>query len=331
MTQYDVYGLGNALLDIECEVSPQILQDLGIEKGVMTLLDEAAQNKILSNLATPPTKRACGGSAANTLISISQFGGRAFYSCKVANDEPGQFYFADLQECGVATNLEQHQPEPGITGKCLVFVTPDADRTMNTFLGISSNLSDIELVPEAIENATYTYIEGYLVTGENSKKAAIRAREIAQAAGKKVAFTLADPNMVKFFKPSLLEIIGPGVDFLFANESEAFQMAETTDLKVAIEHLKTLATGFAITRGPAGSLIFDGENLIEIAPYPVKAIDTVGAGDIYAGAVLYGLTHNLSYAAAGKLGSLASSKLVTVLGPRLPKADTQALLAQLTA
>ncbi len=328
MTQYDVYGLGNALLDIECEVSPQILQDLGIEKGVMTLLDEAAQNKILSNLAIPPTKRACGGSAANTLISISQFGGRAFYSCKVANDEPGQFYFADLRECGVATNLEQHQPEPGITGKCLVFVTPDADRTMNTFLGISSNLSDIELVPEAIENAAYTYIEGYLVTGENSKKAAIRAREIAQAAGKKVAFTLADPNMVKFFKPSLLEIIGPGVDFLFANESEAFQMAETTDLKVAIEHLKTLAKGFAITRGPAGSLIFDGENLIEIAPYPVKAIDTVGAGDIYAGAVLYGLTHNMGYAAAGKLGSMASSKLVTVLGPRLPKAETQALLAQ---
>jgi sugar/nucleoside kinase (ribokinase family) len=328
MTQYDVYGLGNALLDIECEVSPQILQDLGIEKGVMTLLDEAAQNKILSNLAVPPTKRACGGSAANTLISISQFGGRAFYSCKVANDEPGQFYFADLLECGVATNLEQHQPEPGITGKCLVFVTPDADRTMNTFLGISSNLSDVELVPEAIENSTYTYIEGYLVTGENSKKAAIKAREIAQAAGKKVAFTLADPNMVKFFKSSLLEIIGPGVDFLFANESEAFQMAETTDLKAAIEHLKTLAKGFAITRGPAGSLIFDGENLIEIAPYPVKAIDTVGAGDIYAGAVLYGLTHNMGYAAAGKLGSLASSTLVTVIGPRLSKAEIQALLTQ---
>jgi sugar/nucleoside kinase (ribokinase family) len=331
MTQYDVYGLGNALLDIECEVSPQTLQDLGIEKGVMTLLDEAAQNKILENLAVPPTKRACGGSAANTLISISQFGGRAFYSCKVANDEPGQFYFADLRECGVATNLEQHEPEPGITGKCLVFVTPDADRTMNTFLGISSNLSEIELVPEAIANSTYTYIEGYLVTGDNSKQAAIKAREIAQAAGKKVAFTLADPNMVKFFKAGLLEIIGSGVDFLFANESEAFQMADTTDLKVAIEHLKTLSKGFAITRGPAGSLIFDGENLIEIAPFPVKAIDTVGAGDIYAGAVLYGLTHNLGYAAAGRLGSMASSKLVTVLGPRLPKADTQSLLAQLTA
>ena len=105
-------------------------------------------------------------------------------------------------------------------------------------------------------------------------------------------------------------------------------MAKTTDLKVAIEHLKTLAKGFAITRGPAGSLIFDGENLIEIAPYPVQAIDTVGAGDIYAGAVLYGLTHNMGYAAAGKLGSMASSKLVTVLGPRLPKAETQALLAQ---
>jgi sugar/nucleoside kinase (ribokinase family) len=330
MTQYDVYGLGNALLDIECEVSPAILQDLGIEKGVMTLADEATQQKILSNLAVPPTKRACGGSAANTLISIGQFGGKAFYSCKVANDEPGQFYFDDLRECGIATNLEQHQPEPGITGKCLVFVTPDADRTMNTFLGISANLSEVELVPEAIANSTYTYIEGYLVTGENSKKAAIKARDIAQAAGKKVAFTLADPNMVKFFKAGLLEIIGSGVDFLFANESEAFEMAGTSDLNAAIDHLKTLAKGFAITRGPAGSLIFDGENLIEIAPYPVKAVDTVGAGDIYAGAVLYGLTHYMGYAAAGRLGSLASSKLVTVLGPRLQHAETKALLEQLS-
>jgi sugar/nucleoside kinase (ribokinase family) len=329
MTQYDVYGLGNALLDIECEVSPEILQNLGIEKGVMTLLDEASQNKILSNLNVPLTKRSCGGSAANTLIAISQFGGKAFYSCKVAADEPGQFYFADLQQCGVATNLEQHEPEPGITGKCLVFVTPDADRTMNTFLGISGEFSVAELVPEAIANSAYTYIEGYLVTGERSKQAAIKAREIAQGAGQKVAFSLSDPNMVKFFKAGLLEIIGSGVDFLFANESEALHMAETEDIGTAIDHLKTIATNFAITRGSAGSLIFDGESLIEIDPVPVKAVDTVGAGDMYAGAVLYGLTNHLGYAQAGRLGSIASAKLVTNLGPRLPTAETKALLNQL--
>jgi sugar/nucleoside kinase (ribokinase family) len=331
MARYNVYGLGNALLDIECEVAPTVLQDLGIEKGVMTLLDEDSQNKILSHLDGRASKRTCGGSAANTIIAISQLGGQTFYSCKVAKDEPGQFYLDDLLECGVDTNLKIHPPEEGITGKCLVFVTPDADRTMNTFLGISSSFSEVELVPEAIADSTYTYIEGYLVTGEQSKRAAIKAREIATAAGQKVALTLSDLNMAKFFKQGLLDMIGPGVDFLFANESEAFQMSETQDLNEAIAHLKTLAKGFAITLGPKGSLIFDGETLIEIESFPVKAIDTVGAGDMYAGGVLYGITNGMDWATAGRLGSLASSKLVTTLGARLKTTEIHALLAQVKA
>ncbi|MGV2827747.1 adenosine kinase [Myxosarcina sp. GI1(2024)] len=324
--KYDVYGMGNALLDIEFEVSPEVLQDLSIDKGVMTLLDEPSQNKILSHLNGSSTKRSCGGSAANTLIAISQFGGKAFYSCKVADDEPGQFYTQDLLDCGVATNLAHRPAKPGITGKCLVFVTPDADRTMNTFLGISSTFSDAELVPEAIADAKYTYIEGYLVSGENSKQAAIQARKIARETGNKVAFSLADLNMVKFFKPGLLEIIGSGVDFLFANESEALLMADTDNLDVALNHLKTLAKGFAVTRGAKGSIVFDGENLINIDPVPVKAIDTLGAGDMYAGAFLYGITNDLTFAEAGRLGSLASATLITSLGARLPTSETRALL-----
>jgi sugar/nucleoside kinase (ribokinase family) len=331
MANYDVYGLGNALLDIECEVTPEVLQELGIDKGVMTLLDEEAQNKILAHLHGYSTKRSGGGSAANTIIAVSQLGGNAFYSCKVANDEPGQHYLSDLLECGVKTNLTTHTPEPGITGKCLVFVTPDADRTMNTFLGISASFSEVELVPDAIANSTYTYIEGYLVTGEQSKQAAVKAREIAAAAGQKVALTLSDLNMAKFFKQGLLDMIGPGVDLLFANESEACQMAETQDLSVAIQHLKTLAKGFAVTCGPKGSLIFDGETLIEIEPFPVKAIDTVGAGDMYAAGVLYGITNGMSWATAGRLGSLASAKLVTTPGARMPTPELQALLAQIKA
>lgn len=331
MTRYNVYGLGNALLDIECEVEPETLQHLGIDKGVMTLLDEDAQNKILNHLDGSAHKRTCGGSAANTMIAISQFGGKAFYSCKVANDEPGQYYLDDLLRCGVDTNLQHHSAEPGITGKCLVFVTPDADRTMNTFLGISSSFTEAELMPEAIAESTYTYIEGYLVTGEHSKQAAVKAREIATAAGQKVAITLSDLNMAKFFKSGLLEMIGPGVDFLFANESEAFQMADTEDINAAIQHLKTLAKGFAITRGPKGSLIFDGEQMIEIEPFAVKAIDTVGAGDMYAGAVLYGMTNGMSWAEAGRLGSLASAKLVTTLGARMATADVKVLLGELQA
>ncbi len=331
MTRYDVYGLGNALLDIECEVEPAILTELGIDKGVMTLLDEASQNKILDRLGSCATKRTCGGSGANTIVAISQFGGKTFYSCKVASDEPGEYYLQDLLASGVDTNLQLHPPEPGITGKCLVFVTPDADRTMNTFLGISSSLTDIELVPEAIANSTYTYIEGYLVTGENSKQAAITAREIAVNAGQKVALTLSDQNMAKFFKQGLLEMIGSGVDLLFANESEAFELAGTQDLAVAIEYLKTIATTFAVTLGAKGSVIFDGQTLIEIAPFPVKAIDTVGAGDIYAGGVLYGITNGMDWATAGRLGSLASAKLVTTLGARMATADVQSLLKEIAA
>lgn len=326
MTEYNVYALGNALLDVEFEVSPEVLQNLGIDKGVMTLLDQDSQDKIVNSLAEHNAKRSCGGSAANTLIAVSQFGGKSFYSCKVANDEPGRFYTQDLIDCGVATNLENQVAQSGVTGKCLVFVTPDADRTMNTFLGISGEFSDAELIPEAIKNAEYTYIEGYLVSGESSKQAAIKAKEISQAAGKKVAFTLADPNMVKFFKPGLLEIIGSGVDFLFANEGEALLMADTKDFNQAVEHLKTLAKGFAITRGASGSVIFDGEKLVEIAPFPVKAIDTVGAGDMYAGAFLYGITNGMSFPEAGSLASKASSKVVTSLGARLKTAEVKALL-----
>ena len=331
MTRYDVYGLGNALLDIECEVAPTVLEKLGIDKGVMTLLDEASQNKILNHLGDIHTKRTCGGSGANTIVAVSQFGGKAFYSCKVANDEAGQYYLNELLECGVDTNIDLQSEAGGITGKCLVFVTPDADRSMNTFLGISSSFSPAELVPEAIAESTYTYIEGYLVTGESTKQAGIKAREIAAAAGRKVAFTLSDENMAKFFKPGLLEMIGGGVDLLFANEGEAFELAGTQDLAAAVAYFKTIAKTFAITRGSKGSVIFDGKSLIEIAPFPVVAIDTVGAGDMYAGGVLYGLTNGLDWATAGRLGSIASSKVVTTLGARLSTAEVLGLLDQVKA
>lgn len=330
MTRYDVYGLGNALLDIECEVKPEVLVELSIDKGVMTLLDEASQNKILGHLGNCATKRTCGGSGANTIVAVSQFGGKTFYSCKVANDEPGAYYLKDLLAAGVSTNLQVHPPEPGITGKCLVFVTPDADRTMNTFLGISSGLSEIELVPESIAQSSYTYIEGYLVTGETSKQAAISARQIAINAGQKVALTLSDQNMAKFFKQGLLDMIGTGVDLLFANESEALELADTQDLHTAIDYLKTIAKTFAVTLGPKGSLIFDGQTLIEIAPFPVTAIDTVGAGDIYAGGVLYGITNGMDWTTAGRLGSIASAKLVTIPGARMATADLQALLKEIS-
>lgn len=328
--KYDVYGLGNALVDIECALSVEALTATGMDKGVMTLLDEAAQNTAIAQVKED-VKRSCGGSAANTIIAISQLGGNTFYGCKVADDDFGKFYTEDLVNCGVDTNLTSHAPETGITGKCLVLVTPDADRTMGTFLGISAQLSEADLNPDAIAASAYTYLEGFLVSGDNSKQAAIKARELAKAAGRNVAMSLSDYNMVKFFKSGLLDMIGDGVDLLFANESEALLMADTEDFATAIEHTKTLAKTFAITRGPAGSVIFDGEQIIEIAPHPVDAIDTVGAGDMYAGAVLYGITHGLSWAKAGELGSLAAAKLVTAYGARMDTEKLKGLLKTVVA
>lgn len=327
--QYHVYGLGNALVDIECALSVEALAATGMDKGVMTLLDEAAQDSALAQLGE--TKLGCGGSAANTLIAVSQLGGKAFYGCKVADDDYGRFYTEDLVRCGVDTNLTDQAAAPGITGKCLVLVTPDADRTMGTFLGISAQLSEADVSPEAIAAAEYTYLEGFLVSGDGSRQAAIKARQLAKAAGRKVALSLSDYNMVKFFKPGLLEMIGDGVDLLFCNEAEALGMADSEDVTVAVDHLKTLAKTFAITLGPKGSLLYDGSQLIEIAPHPVKAVDTVGAGDMYAGAVLYGLTHGLGWPQAGRLGSVAAAQLVTALGARMATAQLRSILETVTA
>ena len=324
--KYNVYGVGNALVDMEFQVTPALLQELNIDKGVMTLVDEVRQGDIIAKFNGNLCKQSGGGSAANTMVALSQFGAKGFYSCKVAKDEAGIFYLEDLQNCGLDTNVHDEKDVEGTTGKCLVMVTPDADRTMNTFLGISGGLSESELVPDAIADSEYLYMEGYLVTSPTAKMAAIKAREIAESSGVKTTFSLSDPNMVEFFKDGLLEIIGSSVDFVFANESEALKMADTEDFSQAIAHFKTLAKGFAITRGSMGSVVFDGQELMEITSYPVQAIDTVGAGDMYAGAFLYGITNGMSYAKAGDLASRASSRIVTCYGPRLATDELQALL-----
>lgn len=326
--KYHVYGMGNALVDMEFKVTSELLTQLGINKGVMTLMDENQQIEVIKHLPNP-WKKCSGGSAANTLVAISQLGGKGFYSCKVADDEAGLFYLQDLLNCGLDTNLGVKNRPIGITGKCLVLVTPDADRTMNTFLGITGNLTMEELDETALKDSEYLYIEGYLVSSPIAKKTAIFAKNIAEKANVKTSFSLSDPNMVDFFKDGILEIIGNGVDLLFANEIEALKMANTDDLAVAINYFKNLANTFAITCGKKGSIIFDGENLLEIPAFPVVAVDTVGAGDMYAGCLLYGITNGLDWSDAGKLASLASAELVTNFGARLDTNKLQQLLHQI--
>lgn len=327
--KYDVVGIGNALVDIEFKVTDQFFETYNIEKGLMTLVDEDRQKHLMKVINTEEAKKQCGGSAANTVIAVSQFGGNSYYSCKVANDDMGQFFMNDMLESGVDNNLNPGNLEPGITGKCLVMVTEDAERTLNTFLGITQNFSVKEINEQAIKDAAYVYIEGYLVTSDNGREAMRHAKNIAEQNQTKVALTFSDPAMVKYFKEGFDEVIGASVDLLFANEEEAKIYTAKENLLEAREELKKVARHFVITMGKNGAMIYDGETFVDIEPYKTTSVDSNGAGDMFAGAFIYGITNGHSYASSGKLASMASSKIVSQFGPRLKWHEAKEILGKL--
>ncbi|MDR3478320.1 MAG: adenosine kinase [Gammaproteobacteria bacterium] len=320
MKQFQVYGIGNALVDIDFEVSKSTLERLNIAKGVMTLIDESTHHRLLEELDGVKHLKACGGSAANTLFTVQQLGAKTFYSCKVGDDAAGDFFYQDMIAHGIHTNLYEI-PRHGVTGKCIVMVTPDADRTMNTFLGVSSSFSREQLSETALKNSDFLYIEGYLVASPLGCEAAMMARQMADKYNIKTAITLSDPNMVNYFKEGLCAIIGNQVDLLFANESEALLFTGTDRLDEAKETLKKYAKSFVITLGGRGALIYDGHGFTQVDAYKVPVLDTVGAGDVFAGTFLYAITKGYSYYEAGKLASFAASKVVSKFGPRLTDAE----------
>jgi sugar/nucleoside kinase (ribokinase family) len=327
--KYDVYGLGNALVDIVTEVSDQFIKDHEVEKGVMTLVEEDRQHQLVTAMNIKEEDMQCGGSAANTVIATSQFGGKSYYSCKVANDVAGLFYLKDLKSNGIDTYLTEQTAPSGITGKCLVMTTPDAERTMNTYLGITSDLSSKEIQEEALKDSKYLYLEGYLVTSDTGLDAMKQAKKMAEDNDVKVALTFSDPSMVKYFKPQMESVVGASVDLLFCNEEEAMLYTGKETINEAREELKKVAKRFAITQGKNGAVIFDGDTFIDIEPYPVQAVDSNGAGDMFAGAFMYAITNGHSFADAGKLASLASSVVVTKFGPRLAWHEAKELLKKL--
>lgn len=326
MKRYHVYGVGNALVDMEFEVKDDFLRQLDIGKGLMTLVDEKRQIELLAYLDHHKGKWACGGSAANTIIAVNHFGGKTFYSCKVATDELGDFYQRDLQDAGVDSNVNGVRYD-GETGRCLVMVTPDAERTMNTFLGVTETLSVEELDAESIKESQYVYIEGYLVTSPSGRAAATEARKIAENSGVKTALTFSDPAMVTYFRDGLTEMLGDGVDLLFCNEGEALAWAKADDIDRALPEIKNVAKTFAVTLGSRGAIVYDGTKQVSIDPLKVQAIDTNGAGDMFAGAFLYGITHGHDYTMAAKLASHAASKIVCHFGPRLHAEEHKKMLA----
>ena len=329
MKKYDVYGMGAALVDTEIETEDSFLAECQIEKGVMTLVDEARQNELMNLLKDHlvASKKASGGSAANSIIAASNFGANSYFTGKVSSDALGDFYLNDLKTAGVDSDFDTPR-ENGITGKCLVMISPDAERTMNTYLGISETLATANLNLNALADSQWLYIEGYLVTADTGRAAAIAARQHAQQNGVKTAISLSDPGMVQFFKPGLQEMIGDKVDLVFCNEDEALGWAETDTLDTAIESLKQIANTFAITLGAKGAVVFDGEKLTNIAPNKVEAIDTNGAGDAFAGAFLFGLSQGYDFARAGALASITSATVVSQYGPRLSDAGYKVLLEE---
>jgi len=317
MTKYNIYGVGAALVDTEVEVSDAFLTKAGIDKGVMTLVDEARQAELLGALSaeTGSMLRKCGGSVCNSVVAASSLGAQAFFSGKVADDDDGQLYIDDLKEAGV--DFHSAGQESGITGKCLVMVTDDAERTMNTFLGASEALSAREIDQAALINSEWFYVEGYLVTDEARTAATQAAVELAKASGVKVAISLSDPFVVAVFGDALRQVIGDGVDLIFCNKDEAMAFTGTETLDAAAESLKQYTKTFAITDGARGAVTFDGSSLGQSEGVKAEAIDTNGAGDMFAGAFLYAITSGKSYAWAASLANDCAARVVAQFGPRL--------------
>ncbi len=326
MKKYKAYGIGAALVDTEIKVHDDELKTMNVEKGLMTLVDQERQQELLSHLEGHLVKasHASGGSAGNSMIATALFGGPTFMSCKVAGDTDGDIYVADLESAGVDHCLNGAR-ETGITGKCLVLISPDAERSMNTYLGISETLSTEQLDADAIASSEYLYLEGYLVTSPTAREAAIEARKLAEAAGVKTSLSFSDPGMVEFFRDGIAEMIGDRLDLVFCNRDEALGWAQSDKLDDAVAALKDIADSFVITLGAEGALTFDGEELAEIPPHKVDAVDTNGAGDMFAGAFLYAITRGEDFPTAGRFASLAAGRVVANYGPRLPAADYAAL------
>lgn len=311
----DVYGIGNALVDIQAHVSDDVLQHLDFAKGMMTLVDEDTQRKVLSRIEGVRVTRCAGGSAANTIVGIAEFGGRAAYVGKVANDPVGQFFLDDMRRVGVRIEVP---PAPGgQSGTCVVLITDDAQRTMLTNLAVSATLGPDDINPDEIRQAKYIYVEGYLFAGEPTRSAALRAIEIAKRAGVKVAFTVSDPFLIQYHREEFWSLIEGPVDLLFCNLEEARALTGKLDAVDCAHEIHRHAENVALTLGGDGSILMHAGATIPIEGLPVQAVDTTGAGDMFAAGILYGITNGLNWKQAGQLASFTAARVVGQLGARL--------------
>lgn len=324
MTQatYDVLGVGNAIVDILSQADDSFLADQGMEKGAMTLVDEARAHAIYDAMGA--AVEASGGSAANTIAGVASFGGKAAFIGRVRDDEFGRIFAHDLRSLGAAYSTSAATGGPA-TARCLILVTPDAQRTMNTHLGACVELTEADIDPALVAAAQVTYLEGYLFDPPQAKDAFRKAARLAREAGRKVALTLSDSFCVHRYHDEFLELIRDHIDILFANEAEMEALYPGASLAEAAALLAGQVEIAAITRSEKGSLLVSGDARVEVAAQPIdRLVDTTGAGDLYAAGVLYGLSQGKPLAECGRLGSIAAAEVISHYGAR-PETSLAAL------
>jgi len=322
---YDVAAIGNAIVDVIAPADDAFLVAHGLAKGAMTLIDEPRAHALYDVMA--PGLEASGGSAGNTVAGVASLGGRAAYIGKVAADALGEIFAHDTRRIGVAYETQVLAGGPA-TGRCLINVTPDGERTMCTFLGASVELTAADVAPAVIEGAEIVYLEGYLFDPPEARRAFAKAAGLARAAGRRIALTLSDAFVVERHRRTLLEFIETEVDILFANEVEACALFEAGDLDEALGALRGRAPIAAVTRSEKGSIVTSPDGCWSVPAFPVeKVVDTTGAGDQYAAGFMHALARGRPLEACARLGGLAAAEVISHYGPR-PQGSLAALAAQ---
>jgi sugar/nucleoside kinase (ribokinase family) len=311
----DVLGIGNAIVDVIARADDAFLLSHDMRKGGMALIDEGQASAIYD--AMGPAVEISGGSAANTIVGVASFGGRAAFVGKVKDDELGRVFAHDIRAAKVAYETPPASEGPS-TGRCYVLVTPDGERTMNTFLGAAQDLHPRDIDPQAIADARITYLEGYLWDPPHAKAAFRRAAEIAHAAGSQVALTLSDAFCVDRYRPEFLELIRSGtVDIAFANERELASLYGTTDFDTAIAALRNDARLAVVTRSEKGCVVVTRTAVEAVPAHPVeRVVDATGAGDLFAAGFLVGLSRGADHRSSARLGALAAAEVIAHLGAR---------------
>ena len=321
--RYDVLAIGNALVDVLANADLAVIAGLGLVKDAMTLIDEARAEVLYAGM--PAGIESSGGSAANTAAALAALGGRGAYIGKVRDDQLGTVFRHDIRALGVAFDTPANSQGP-TTGRCLVFVTPDAHRTMQTYLGAAVTLTPDDIDAATVAAAKVTYLEGYLWDPPSAKQAFIKAARVAAEAGGEVSLTLSDAFCVDRHRDSFLDLVRNHVDILFANEHEIVSLYKAASFDEALAQVRKDCKIAALTRSEKGSVVVAGDHVHEVDAEPVVAVrDTTGAGDAYAAGFLYGYTRGTNLATAARIGGIAAAEVISHMGPR-PEADLARLV-----